>query len=124
MSTSTRKEVLAAGRILAQGAARSCQLAVAKRSSCACIIFGLYCIHVAFKSCLRCCGILSQLPTEILRINLSTRFFALVTHKVFFIVSQICFGHRVNYLLSGVEWSVKVEFIIENVNYLERKKDL
>ena len=77
-----------------------------------------------FKSCLRCCGILLQLPTEILRINLSARFFVLVTHKVFFIVSQIYFVHRVNYLLSGVEWSVKIEFTIENGNCLERKKSL
>ena len=64
------------------------------------------------KSCLRCCGILLQFPTEILRINLSARFFVLVTHEVFFVVSQIYFGHRVNYLLSGVELSVKLEFVI------------
>ena len=64
-----------------------------------------------YKSCLWCSGILLQLPTEILRINLSARFFVLVTHKVFFILSQIDFGHKVNYLLCGVEWSVKIEFI-------------
>ena len=46
MSTSNSKEVLAAGRIVAQGAARSRKKLPAcgrKRSSCACIIFGLYC---------------------------------------------------------------------------------
>ena len=43
MSTSNRKEVLVTGRIVAQGAARSCWLVDAKISSCVCIIFGLYC---------------------------------------------------------------------------------
>ena len=65
---------------------------------------------------------LLQLPSEILRINLSPRFFALVTHRVIFIVIQIYFGHKVNYLLSGVEWSVKTEFVY--LNSLVRKKDL
>jgi len=41
--TSNRKEVLAACSIQAQVAARSHLLADAKRSSCVCIIFGLYC---------------------------------------------------------------------------------
>lgn len=41
---------------------------------------------------------------------------------MFIIVSQIYFGHQVNYLRSGVEWSIQIEFVIENVNRLERKK--
>ena len=77
-----------------------------------------------FKSCLRCCRILLQLLTEILRINLSARFVVLVTRKIFFIASQVYFGHKVNNLLGGVDRSVKIEFVIENVNCLERKKDL